>query len=49
MQPIRVGETEDDEKLPYSISAKYKKIRSIDRIALMQYSLRLISESENKS
>ena len=49
MQPIRVEETEDDEKLPYSISAKYKKIRSIDRIALMQYSLRLISESENKS
>lgn len=49
MQPIRVEETEDSNALPYAISAKFKKIRSIDRIALMQYSLRLISELENKS
>ncbi|MDO5437074.1 MAG: PilZ domain-containing protein [bacterium] len=49
MQPIRVEETEDEKGLPYSVSAKFKKIRSIDRIALMQYSLRLISESENKA
>ncbi len=49
MQPIRVEETEDANLLPYSISAKFKKIRSIDRIALMQYSLRLISELENKA
>jgi len=49
MQPIRVGENEADAELPYVIQAKFKKIRSIDRIALMQYSLRLISESENKS
>lgn len=49
MQPIRVGENGDNNGLNYVISAKFKKIRSIDRIALMQYSLRLISESENKS
>lgn len=49
MQPIRVEETDNGEELPYSISAKFKKIRSIDRIALMQYSLRLVSESENKA
>lgn len=49
MQPIRVEETDNGEELPYSVSAKFKKIRSIDRIALMQYSLRLISESENKA
>ena len=49
MQPIRVEETEDLNLLPYAVSAKFKKIRSIDRIALMQYSLRLISEFENKS
>ncbi len=47
IQPIRVEET-DEEEISYSISAKYKKIRSIDRIALMQYSLRYISELENK-
>lgn len=49
MQPIRVEEAEDENSLPYVISAKFKKIRSIDRIALMQYSLRLISELVNKS
>lgn len=49
MQPIRVEETDNEEGLPYSVSAKFKKIRSIDRIALMQYSLRLVSELENKS
>ena len=49
MQPIRVEETDDDDTLPYAISAKFKKIRSIDRIALMQYSLRIISEQENIS
>lgn len=49
MQPIRVGENDSENGLPYVIQAKFKKIRSIDRIALMQYSLRLISESENKS
>lgn len=49
MQPIRVGESEELKDYSYVISAKFKKIRSIDRIALMQYSLRLISESENKT
>lgn len=48
MQPIRVWKTDDNE-FSYSISAKFKRIRSIDRIALMQYSLRLISELANKS
>ena len=47
MQPIRVEEASDESQL-YSISVKFKKIRSIDRIALMQYSLRRISELENK-
>ena len=49
MQPIRVEETDGENHLPYAISAKFKKIRSIDRIALMQYSLRLITELENKA
>ena len=49
MQPIRVEEAEDENEELYSISAKFKKIRSIDRIALMQYSLRLASELENKA
>lgn len=52
MQPIRVEENEQEnieKDLLYSISSKFKKIRSIDRIALMQYSLRFISEMENKA
>lgn len=48
MQPIRVEETDNAEDF-YSISVKFKKIRSIDRIALMQYSLRVASEMENKA
>lgn len=49
IQPIRVEEVDSDNGCKYSISARFKKIRSIDRIALMQYSLRLITELENKA
>lgn len=49
MQPIRIEEVNDDTKTFYSISMKFSKIRSIDRIALMQYSLRHISELQNKT
>ena len=49
MQPIRTEENEDDDNLMYSVSCKFKKIRSIDRIALMQYSLRYMSVLENKA
>lgn len=49
MQPIRVEKTEGDNIFLYSISMKFDKIRSIDRIALMQYSLRQISEMQNKA
>lgn len=47
MQPIRVEKIEGDNAFMYSISMKFDKIRSIDRIALMQYSLRHISEMQN--
>ena len=47
--PIRVVRKEADRDIPYSVSAKFVKIRSIDRIALMQYSLRLKAEMENKA
>ena len=49
VQPIRVEEIEGESNLPYSVSAKFKKIRSIDRIALMQYSLRYLSEMQSKN
>ena len=49
VQPIRIEEIEGESNLPYSVSAKFRKIRSIDRIALMQYSLRLLSEMQNKN
>lgn len=49
MQPIRVEEAEDENEELYSVSVKFKKIRSIDRIALMQYSLRVASELENRA
>ncbi len=49
IEPIRITENDETSENKYTISAKFSKIRSIDRIALMQYSLRLIAEMENKS
>ena len=47
IQPIRVQEVEYKGNRAYSISGKFKNIESIDRIALVQYSFRTMTEAEN--
>ncbi len=46
--PIRIEEVNESEENKYSISVKYKQIRSVDRIAIMQYSMRILAEMQNK-
>ncbi len=47
IQPIRIQQIEYDGKEAWSISGKFKNIESIDRIALVQYSFRSMTEAEN--
>ena len=47
MQPIRIQQVEYDGKNVWSVSGKFKNIESIDRIALVQYSFRSMTEAEN--
>ncbi len=47
IQPIRIQQIDYNGKKAYSISGKFKKIESIDRIALVQYSFRSLTEAEN--
>lgn len=47
IQPIRIQQTDYEGKKAYSISGKFKNIESIDRIALVQYSFRSLTEAEN--
>lgn len=47
MQPIRIQEVVTENKKAYSISGKFSNIESIDRIALVQYSFRAMTEMEN--
>jgi len=47
MQPIRIQQIEYEGKKAWSISGKFKNIESIDRIALVQYSFRSMTEAEN--
>lgn len=49
MQPIRIQQINHEGKTAYSISGKFKTIESIDRIALVQYSFRSMTEAENMS
>lgn len=47
IQPIRIQEINFEGQEAYSISGKFKTIESIDRIALVQYSFRAMTEAEN--
>lgn len=47
IQPIRIQQIDYNGKTAYSISGKFKTIESIDRIALVQYSFRSLTEAEN--
>lgn len=47
IQPIRIQQIDYNGKKAYSISGKFKVIESIDRIALVQYSFRSLTEAEN--
>ncbi len=47
IQPIRIQQIDYNGKNAYSISGKFKTIESIDRIALVQYSFRSLTEAEN--
>lgn len=47
IQPIRIQQTDYEGKKAFSISGKFKNIESIDRIALVQYSFRAMTEAEN--
>ncbi len=49
IQPIRIQQINYEGKTAYSISGKFKTIESIDRIALVQYSFRSMTEAENMS
>lgn len=48
MQPIRTQAAEHQGKKVYSVSSKFKNIESIDRVALVQYTFRAMTEEENK-
>ncbi len=47
IQPIRIQQIDYKGEKAYSISGKFKNIESIDRIALVQYSFRSLTEAEN--
>ena len=47
IQPIRIQQIEYEGKKAWSVSGKFKNIESIDRIALVQYSFRSLTEAEN--
>lgn len=47
IQPIRIQQTDYKGREAYMVSGKFKNIESIDRIALVQYSFRSLTEAEN--
>lgn len=48
VEPIRVKKHDEDGKEMYLVSGKFLNIESVDRIALIQYTFRILLESENK-
>ncbi len=48
LHPIRIEEQETPKGKFYAISGCYKDISSIDRIALVQYSFKVLMEAENR-
>ena len=48
LHPIRIEEQNDENGTSYAISGRYIDISSIDRIALVQYSFKVLMEAENK-
>lgn len=47
IQPIRIQQADYKGREAYIVSGKFKNIESIDRIALVQYSFRSLTEAEN--
>lgn len=51
MQPIRISESKETKEngAPlFMVSGRFKNIKSVDRIALVQYSFKALMEAENK-
>ena len=48
LHPVRIEEQEGTKDISYSISGCYKNISNIDRIALVQYSFKILMETENR-
>lgn len=48
IQVIRIHDDKSDKNFKCAISARFKEIRSIDRIALAQYTFKTLTEEENK-
>lgn len=48
LHPIRIEEQQSANGTTYAISGCYKDMASIDRIALVQYSFKILMETENK-
>ncbi len=48
VEPIRVKEHDENGREMYLVSSKFLNIESVDRIALIQYTFRILLESENK-
>lgn len=48
LHPIRIEEQQNAGNTTYAISGCYKDIASIDRIALVQYSFKILMETENR-
>lgn len=48
LHPIRIEEQQNGSDTVYAISGCYKEISSIDRIALVQYTFKVLMETENK-
>ncbi len=48
VEPIRVRKSDEYDEKMYLVSGKFLNIESVDRIALIQYTFRILLESENK-
>ena len=48
LSPIRIVETEYDNKKAYMISGKFVDLENADRIVLVQYAFKIKMEEQNK-
>ena len=48
LQPVRISETQNEDKKTYIISGKFVDLENVDRIVLVQYAFKIKMEEQNK-